>query len=372
MREYPSPGAFQSFTNALCSNKERASDEKAVEKLFKNINNGMLRRKRGAEFDLSDSEDDAEARRRRNRKEFAKMRKALLENENVGKIAEDPKKLAFLRAIEDREDDEDLDFLDQPEESSQPAVGIESQEIPDTQPQALRETSTTAIGKRKRPLTESNTDAANRPPAAARRTPATSKPQSLAEIRASVSFLIEEPDAMPIAVFSSSPPASDNEDENDENIMNPPQAPTTSNNNNNPFYSRRRTTAPIIDRLSLKRTSTSTSSTSTSNLFFHGPTTDSSSFKVPSLLRRATTSSSSTFNTHTKQDSHGISHLAETERAAGGGEKGDFIRKGGGKKSSVNWVRKERRTTGDEGQKMGKMLRREGSSLVGLGGGMFE
>ena len=80
----------------------------------------MLRRKRGAEFDLSDSEDDAEARQRRKRREFAKMRKALLENENVGKIAEDPKKLAFLRAIEDREedDDEELDFLDRPAEAS--------------------------------------------------------------------------------------------------------------------------------------------------------------------------------------------------------------------------------------------------------------
>ncbi|KAL8927040.1 MAG: hypothetical protein Q9208_002585, partial [Pyrenodesmia sp. 3 TL-2023] len=184
---------------AFYANKERASDEKVVAKLFKDINNGMLRRKRGAEFDLSDSEDDAESRRRRKRREFAKMRKALLENENVGKIAEDPKKMAFLRAIEDREDDEDLDFLDQPEEASQPALDVDSQETPDSQqPQPVADNAAKALGKRKRPLTESLPDAVNRPPPAARRAPATSKPQSLAEIRASVSFLIEEPDAMHI------------------------------------------------------------------------------------------------------------------------------------------------------------------------------
>ncbi|KAL8717700.1 MAG: hypothetical protein Q9225_005076, partial [Loekoesia sp. 1 TL-2023] len=257
----------------------------------------MLRRKRGADFDLSDSEDDAEARRRRKRREFAKMRKALLENENVGKIAEDPKKMAFLRAIEDREDDEDLDFLEQPEESSQQIViDIDSQGAPNSQSRADPESSNTALGKRKRPLAESAPDATNRPPAPARRTPATTKPSSLAEIRASVSFLVEEPDAVPIAP-PSSPIASDNEpDENDENAL--PKITNTNNNDNNPFTSRRcRTTInPIIDRLSLKRTSSSTSSSSSNNLFFHSASTIiSGGFKVPSLLRRATTSSSSAF-----------------------------------------------------------------------------
>ncbi|KAI4144516.1 MAG: hypothetical protein L6R39_004146, partial [Caloplaca ligustica] len=253
---------------AFYANKERASDEKAVEKLFKDINNGMLRRKRGAEFDLSDSEDDDEARRRRKRREFAKMRKALLDNGNLGKIAEDPKKMAFLRAIEDREDDEDLDFLDQPEDAASQPVVLEdgSQETAELQPPATH-AATTALGKRKRPLSESAPDAANRPPpaAAARRAPATSKPQSLAEIRASVSFLIEEPDAiMPTAAIpSSSPVASDNEIENDENA----DTDTATDGVEKPFDTRRRrTNAPVIDRLSLKRTSTASSTTtSTSN-----------------------------------------------------------------------------------------------------------
>ncbi|KAL8957231.1 MAG: hypothetical protein Q9193_005443 [Seirophora villosa] len=358
---------------AFYANKERASDEKAVEKLFKDINNGMLRRKRGAEFDLSDSEDDIEARRSRKRREFAKMRKALLENENVGKIAEDPKKLAFLRAIEDRDDDEDLDFLNQPEAASQAAIGGESQETADSQAQARPEP--LVLGKRKRPLTESIPDAANRPPPSARRTFTESKPQSLAEIRASLSFLTEEPSAVTIAPPSSSPAASDNENENDDNVDIP--SSTIRRTDKNPFSSHRQRTnsnAAVIDRLSLKRTSTASTSTATSNLFFHAPSADSSNFKVPSLLRRATTSSSSSFlsNVNSKTDQHGISTFAGTERAAGGGEKGDFVRKGGTKRSSVNWVSKERRGVPEEGAVARKMIRREGSSLAVLGPGNFE
>ncbi|KAL8910958.1 MAG: hypothetical protein Q9172_007757, partial [Xanthocarpia lactea] len=318
---------------AFYADKERASDEKAVEKLFKDINNGMLRRKRGADFDLSDSDDDVEARRRRKRREFAKLRKALLENENVGKIAQDPKKVAFLRAIEDREGDEDLDFLEQPEESSQPAMELDSYEIPDSQAQRqAKNTTVSAPSRRKRPLRESYPDAINRPAPAARRTTAMKKPLSLAEIRASVSFLIEEPDAVPIAHPSSSPVASDNEtnenaDINPHTSMLPPFNSKTADNNDNktnPFASRRRPN-PVIDRLSLKRESSSTASASASNtshLAFHNPSTSGNpAFKVPSLLRRATTSS---LNTNNSQDSHGISTLAETERGAGGTEKGDF------------------------------------------------
>ncbi|KAL8752403.1 MAG: hypothetical protein Q9199_005762, partial [Rusavskia elegans] len=275
----------------------------------------MLRRKRGADFDLSDSDDDVEARRRRKRKEFAKMRKALLENENIGKIAEDPKKVAFLQAIEDREEDEDLNFLEQPEEFSQPAIDNDSQGRLNSQAERATENSTTAaLGKRKRPLTDSNPDTANRLPSAPRRTTTMKKPLSLAEIRASVSFLIEEPDAVPVVPPSSSPAASDNENnENDENdghagMHPPPTKPAAdnnnNNNNNNPFTSRRRPN-PVIDRLSLKRDSSSSASASnSSHLAFHNPSSSSntSAFKVPSLLRRATTSSFNT--TNNSQDSN--------------------------------------------------------------------
>ena len=378
----------RNMANTSISDKERASDEKAVEKLFKDINNGMLRRKRGAEFDLSDSDDDVEARRRRKRKEFAKMRKALLDNNgNIGKIAEDPKKIAFLRAIEDRENDEDLDFLEQPEDPSRPAMENESQGTVGPQTEQMPEDPRTAgLGKRKRPLTDSNPDTANRLPPTARRTTTTmKKPLSLAEIRASVSFLIEEPDAMPIAPPSSSAPASDNEnDENDENhghaAMDPllMNQPATDKDTNNPFTSRRRRPTPVIDRLSLKRNSSSASTATTppSHLAFHNPSTSATptAFKVPSLLRRATTSS---FNT-TAVDSHGISTLAlalaDTERGAGGAEKGDFVRRGGTKRSSVNFAARRVVRGVEDSVKEGVRRRvvREGSSLSGLGGGSFE
>ena len=370
-------------TDTSDSDKERAIDEKAVEKLFKDINNGMLRRKRGAEFDLSDSGDDVEARRRRKRKEFAKMRKALLGDENVGKIAEDPKKVAFLRAIEDREDEEDLDFLEQPEETSQPAIASDSQGITDSQAgKEEKDSATSARGKGKCPLKDSDPQTTNRLPHAARRTTTMRKPLSLAEIRASVSFLIEEPDAMNIVPPSSSPVASDNEnDENDQSNENvaidppPDNKSGTDRNDNKPFASRRRPN-PVIDRLSLKRDSSSStaSASNPSHLAFHNPsstTSSSTTFKIPSLLRRATTSS---FSINSGQDSHGISHLAETERSAGGVEKGEFVRRGGTKRSSVNF--KARRTVRgvekDVEEGVRRRVQREGSSLVRLGGGSFE
>ncbi|KAK4695328.1 mediator of replication checkpoint protein 1, partial [Lecanoromycetidae sp. Uapishka_2] len=281
---------------ALHADRERASDEKAVEKLYKDINSGMLRRKRGAEFDLSDSDDDAEARQRRKRREFAKMRKALLENENVGKIAEDPKKLAFLRAIEDREYDEDLDFLDRPAEDSF-RVETGTEEEPESQSQRLPVPSEAANdAKRRQPLEESLPGKTNmRPPAAARRTAPAKKPATLAEIRESVSFLIEEPGS-----FTTVPEPSSSASEDDS---------TPNQSHRNP-----RRTGPknIVDRLSLKRAESATTS-STTRFAFHNPSATNSDFKVPSLLRRATTT-----QLHANAaDKNGISTAAATERAAG-------------------------------------------------------
>ena len=69
------------------SDKERAEDEKRIDKLYKDLTTGALRRKRGADIDdLSDSDDEAEEKRRRKQREFALMRKALLADENIGKI----------------------------------------------------------------------------------------------------------------------------------------------------------------------------------------------------------------------------------------------------------------------------------------------
>lgn len=315
----------------------------------------MLRRKRGGEFDISDSDDDAEARKRAKRREFAKMRKALLENENVGKIAEDPKKLAFLRAIEDRGDD-CFNFLHQLEDliptdlDSQEAVNSQSE----LQPQPASELK--AI-EQKHSLQLSVVDNANRLVPANRRTRALKKPHTLADIRKSVSFLIEEPHTLSHQILpSSSPPSSENEG---------------ASLRRDPFTSRR-SNNPVIDRLSLKRAESSSKATSaTSQLAFQSPSVGSEvgTFRVPTLLRRATTSQLRANHA----DENGISvSTATTERAAGGGEKADFIKRGGSRKSSIGYFASRERERG-AGLKEAERRRRDGlkkigMSRVGLGG----
>ena len=255
------------------------------------------------------------------------MRKALLENENVGKIAEDPKKMAFLKAIEDRDDVGDLDFLHQPAEDSF-RVEMASQEEGESQSQQQGQQPVPtylASNKRKRVLEEAAPDKTNmRPPATSRRTQPSKRPATLEEIRESVSFLIEEPGSIPLIDASSSA------SEDEETIIH------STIRDENHRHPRRTNSNPIIDRLTLKRQSFSSASTS-SNLAFHSSTTSMANTFFPSLLRRATTSS---LGNSQAADVNGISHAA-TERAAGGGEKGDFVRRGGTKRSSVNFAARE-------------------------------
>lgn len=114
---------------AYYAEKEKVQDEKDVNKLLKDLQSGLLRKKRGAEFDLDDSDDgdDGEARRRAKRRQMAKMRKELMKDGNIEKIASNPKRLAFLSAIEDRDRDEEMDFLDRGEEDLFVELGMVSQ-----------------------------------------------------------------------------------------------------------------------------------------------------------------------------------------------------------------------------------------------------
>lgn len=78
----------------LTANSEQrlAEDEKQTSKLFKDVTTGAWRRKRGMQddfFDEDDEEEEAAARRRAaKQREFAKMRKALMADEKVGKLGE--------------------------------------------------------------------------------------------------------------------------------------------------------------------------------------------------------------------------------------------------------------------------------------------
>ena len=274
---------------AFYADRERAADEQQVNKLFKDITSGMLRKKRGADYDLSDSDDDGEARRRMKRREFAKMRKALLEDEQIGKIAENPKRAAFLRAIEDRGDDQDMIFLDdeivdaENAASSQPVANDEDSQdatvVPNSQPEAAASTL-----KRK-----ATTEPQARLPPNLRRTQAalaSKRPTSLSEIRASVSSLIDDPNAMQA-------PAEDSD--SDIEIEGTESADSGKGKENHDPFARRHAGSVVVDRMSLKRQASTEMSSATRLAFAASSAT--AGFKVPPLLRRATTNSSTASST---------------------------------------------------------------------------
>lgn len=244
----------------------------------------MLRRKRGADYDLDDSDDDGEARRRMKRRQFAKMQKALFSDERVKKMAEDPGNQAFLRTIEDHGSDEEVDLLvvDEPESQSSQSASQEAQVVPDSQPTPLAATQ-------------------NRAPARMRRTGGGKKPSNIGEVRETLSNLLEEPQG---SIIPATEAGSDSEDEN----------PRSDKENRSP--NRR-----VVDRISLKRTS--------SNISIGGRVAFSASsttaFKVPMLLRRATTNSSIMSTTSTSSDTSGAGGFGEENK----------IKKTAGKRSGV-------------------------------------
>ena len=132
---------------AFWAEQDKAQDEKDVSKLFRDLQTGLFRKKRGADFDLDDSDDDdGEARRRAKRRQMAKIRKALMTDGNIEKLATNPKKLAFLSAIEDRDRDDEMDFLDKGEEDLFIDLGLleDSQSRNPSQSHDSREASTVA------------------------------------------------------------------------------------------------------------------------------------------------------------------------------------------------------------------------------------
>jgi len=279
--------------------------------LYKDIATGALRRKRGANFDdLSEDEDDAaEERRRRKQLEFARMRKALLEDENIGKIAENPRKMAFLRAIEDRNEEDEQDFLDdgdmivdsvpdsQAAEESKvfsredASYGIDGEHIASKATSAVADTSRLVD---RRPATNNSL----------------SRPTTLAEIRESLSFLTEDsivPDSQHVN--------SDSEEEDEMDVDGSGES---------------RQVLGVVRPSVVNRLHVVTCSDDEEKpdgpLAFHAPASNSASvFKVPSLLRRATTLSS------TSSSSSGTT-TPTTETG---------VRMGGSKKSNIHYQARE-------------------------------
>lgn len=296
----------------------------------------MLRRKRGADFDLSDSDDDGEARKRMKRRQFAKMQKALFADERVKKIAENPGNQAFLRTIEDRGSDDEIDFmdvLDTPSQADSTSQDDNPEQhsattIPDSQPTQLQ-------------TLPSNTRAPTNP----RRTKNGKKPSNIGEVRETLSNLLDEPHG---SVIPATEAGSDSEDEE--------YSRSDKENQNH----------GVVDRITLKRNASSASS----NARMAFTTQTSSSFKVPALLRRATTNS-------TLMSGSGSSGSAMSS-AGGFGEEAK-IKKGAGKKSGIGgFARNEPASKVQESERRRQERRVKGAKgrigMVGgiLGRGSFE
>ncbi|KAJ0119153.1 hypothetical protein J7T55_013389 [Diaporthe amygdali] len=348
------------------ADRARAEDEKQVDKLFKDITTGMLRRKRGAgEFDLDDEDDGGEARRRMKRRQFAKMQKALFADERISKVAENPRNQAFMRTIEDIGSDEEMDFLYEPapddnkdsQEGSQDNQAPKSASVvPDSQP--------VAAGNMNAP--------ARRAPAADRRPKTGKKPSDIGEIRETLSNLLDEPSGN--SIISATEFGSDSEDDGGDEE----DGESSNKENTNPRRGRTQHAGQVVDRISLKRQGSSNVSTTSNGgrMAFAAPNSSSAGFKVPALLRRATTNS---------LISTGSSASGKGAAASNGGSAGGFgddakIKSKAGKKSGISYLAREndRRKAIDEAEKrreQKKFRAVEGRSKVvgGLfGAGKFE
>lgn len=299
------------------------------------------------------------------------MRKALLEDENIGKIgrppapfttqrgttnrpspATNPKRMAFLRAIEDHDSDSELDFLSAPASLSQ--AGQDSQDCIEAPLQSalIANTDANAPESIRGPLTTLTANALNKPLPSTRRTTADSskKPTTLAEMRESISFLVEEPhsvpDTQPNFSDSDTEPDDDDDADNDDNADADTASPVTDSPISTtppaaraPFIARRTTARPaVIDRLSLSReASLNSASASDTQLAFHAPSPSTSfngSFKVPSLLRRATTNLSAALATSQERRASAGGSPAAVSQDGG-------VRRGGSRKSSIHYQARE-------------------------------
>lgn len=337
----------------MYSDKQRAEDEKRLNQLYKDITTGRLRRKRGAAGmdDLSDHEDDEAERRRRKQEEFARMRRALLADEKIGKIAQNPKQQAFFHAIEDREEFNSLDYMDRPEQEVIPATE------PEEKVEAEQSDSSESFKKRKLPDSfDDSIGKENVPPRNPRRTNPSSEamPPSLSDIRESLSFFLED-SIVPDSQMS----LSDSDDEQFEFSKPINFSRTDTNMSTDSIASNR---SSVVNRL--LRTD-SEDSMASKPLAFQTGAVASNTFKVPSLLRRATnlSTASSGSNTPTGGAASG---------AAGGN--GSGVRIGGSRRSNIHYAAREAERkmvidaaeTKRRAQVKSKVLLSKGRSILGM------
>ncbi|KAI0413821.1 MRC1-like domain-containing protein [Xylaria grammica] len=367
----------------LFADRERAADAAQVDKLFRDITTGMLRKRRrggdGHDFDLSDSDDGGEARRRMKRRQFAKMQKALFADERIGKIAENPRNAAFLKSIEDMNNDDEWNFGENfadttstsGDDSRSQNASQTDQAIPDSQPPTTG---------RKRSRADDHTP---RPGPNERRTKDSARPSSIAEVRRSLSTLLDEPNASAGSIVPATEIGSDSDGEGER--------PSTSHSNKENRRTRRHVSSAVVDRIALKRNSSSSLSTASTGtatkLAFTAPSTAGSGFKVPALLRRATTNSTK-LGSNSNPSASGRSNISQAStssnsgslnKSASFGEDGK-LKKNAGKRSGINYFahENERRAKVADAEKRREARKWKGaegrSKVVGglFGSGSFE
>ncbi|KAJ4359754.1 uncharacterized protein N0V89_000310 [Didymosphaeria variabile] len=291
---------------ALFADKARKEHDASVAKIYKDLQTGAFR-KRGAgdAFDMSDSEDELEMRKRKKQREFDQMFRALKQDQAIGKMAENPKRKAFFATIMDHSDDFDLEFLDHPEEPTANSASQSDDEKQDMEEASIVPDSQTAgapIDQLKRRSADSQ-EKENRPPPHLRRTAAadamTRRPISAADIKDSVAELLEDPrDVVPDSQYIS---LSDSEDESSTTVT--------------------RTERIVTNRLS-RTPSLATESSTTSNMAFQTPSAGSvGGFRVPSLIRRATSN---------------LSAASERSTTSMGKSSEGGVRRGGTGKSNIH------------------------------------
>ncbi|EGE02610.1 hypothetical protein TEQG_01645 [Trichophyton equinum CBS 127.97] len=313
---------------AMNAHHEREQDEFQVNKLMKDITTGALRRKRvGDALDLSDSDDERISRRRAaKRREFMKMRKALLADEKIGKIAEDPKKAAFMRTIEDMDFDNDSDFLEEGEDTDNYVASQGSNNNSNDSSQKDGESAT-----RKRPFDPAGADSLNRIPAKSRklaRKASMKKPLTLAEIRETVSFVLDGPNigassAVPLSSnmmphdeaaqpdHSGSIEEADFMDDGGASQTGKPDKTGSVDNAAQP----RRQRGKVVDRLALRRQASSNAA-SGSKLAFHSSMNSAGpEFKLPPFLQRRSSSGLSVATTKSSTSTSSGSSVVVTESA---------------------------------------------------------
>ncbi|CCU82882.1 /mediator of replication checkpoint protein (similar to) [Blumeria hordei DH14] len=348
---------------ALYADYERKSDEKQVKKLYNDITKGTLRRKRRAEFDLSDSEDDGAARQRRKQREFARMRKALLADERIGEIAVNPKRQAFLRAIEDRCSEDEIDFLHIHEEQYE-IKGSKSASDNAVENISLYQELPSCIDPK--PSGEKSYKSTPRyskgPP----------KPSTLSEVRASLLSLIEE-----VNVEAPLQPGPESDD--DLEIVGDTVSSDTQGSNAretlDPFALRRHT-GIVIDRFLAQQTASLTSASTSASRPAFAPSSVANASSLPPIMRRFTTDQSYTCGISNGVKGKGLVIPERSEIRP----QGDGVKRGGTRGSGINYFARENERRAKvmviEQRRQHKLLESAAHRrrMVGglLGGGQFD